>query len=229
MTKILFLIPPSEGKNNDGKKKTEILSFSFKKPKKIAIHATEKDLKSKAARFEEWMKFNKLCVNGKSENYERAIERYSWVMYNAIWYNNMNAVGKNFFEENFLILSGMYWILKPTDIIWNYKLPIETKWLLWFWADQITAKIQEINPDYIINLLPLSYQKMLDFKLFWGKIIDVNFYTEKERVLKKMTHWVKKIKWEWIKEICESEKTDYKNFWWEVIKDNQVIEIQIKK
>ncbi len=48
-------------------------------------------------------------------------------MYNAIDYHNMNLKGKQYFENNFKILSGMYGIVSPLDMIGNYKLPIETK------------------------------------------------------------------------------------------------------
>jgi hypothetical protein len=43
--KILFLIPPSEGKNPENKYTKESLSFVFEKPLEIAQNVTEKDLK----------------------------------------------------------------------------------------------------------------------------------------------------------------------------------------
>jgi cytoplasmic iron level regulating protein YaaA (DUF328/UPF0246 family) len=39
----------------------------------------------------------------------------------------MSASGKKFFDEQVLILSGMYGLLTPQDQIANYKLPIDTK------------------------------------------------------------------------------------------------------
>jgi hypothetical protein len=45
--KILFLIPPSEGKNSLADYYDEELSFRFRKPLEIAHNATEKDLKCK--------------------------------------------------------------------------------------------------------------------------------------------------------------------------------------
>lgn len=43
--KIFFLIPPSEGKNPDGKPIPEKTFYHFEKPFEIAKNATEKDLK----------------------------------------------------------------------------------------------------------------------------------------------------------------------------------------
>jgi len=45
MTKILFLLPPSEGKNIENKYDDEELTHKFEKPLEISHNATEKDLK----------------------------------------------------------------------------------------------------------------------------------------------------------------------------------------
>jgi len=51
MSKILFLLPPSEGKNSENKYKKEELSFRFEKPLEISANVDEKDLKCKGCRF----------------------------------------------------------------------------------------------------------------------------------------------------------------------------------
>lgn len=226
MQKITFLLPPSEWKNLGWELNTSSVFFEFEKPYSIAINATEKDLKCKSERFKEWIDLN---LNIEKGFFMEAIKRYKWVMFNAINYSWMNDKWKKFFENNFLILSGMYWLVKPLDVIWNYKLPIETKWLYKFWWDKITNKLNELNPDYIINLLPISYSKMLNFDKLNSKIININFLTEKNWKIVKVSHWVKKIKWEWIKNICEKEIYDYWKFWWEIIREWKIININIKK
>jgi len=237
MIKILFLLPPSEWKNPENKYELEELSFEFKKPKNIAENVTEKDLKCKWVRFKEWVILNKNIE--KLETIE-SIKRYSGVMYNAIDYNNINYNWKVFFEDKFLILSWMYGILKPLDKIWNYKLPIDTKWLLNFWEEKIVREIANLKPDYIVNLLPISYWKLLWLVKCkkhiykrnilmeqWIKIININFLKEN---WDKVSHWVKKIKWEWIKNICENNIINYKDFWWKVIEwKNNAIDIDIIK
>ena len=49
------------------------------------------------------------------------------MMYKAIDYLSLSEKGKAYFDEHFLILSGMYGIVSPQDKIGNYKLPIDTK------------------------------------------------------------------------------------------------------
>jgi len=44
-----------------------------------------------------------------------------------------------------------------------------------YWQEYITSSLNELNPDYIVDLLPNSYKKMIDFKKINSKIIEVNF------------------------------------------------------
>jgi len=199
--KIIYLLPPSEGKNAHWTSESESLSFIFKKPLDIAVNATEKDLKCTGKRYEEGIQLNK---NISTSELLPAIERYSWVMYNAIDYWKMTQSWKKYFEDNFLILSGMYGLVLPLDTIWNYKLPIETKWLYKYWWDQITHTLNALGTDYIVDMLPWSYSKMIDWKNINSQIIRVNFMHTKDGEIKKITHWVKKVKWEYVKNICES-------------------------
>jgi len=213
MKKVVFLLPPSEWKKWGWDFDEEKVSFSFVKPYNIWSQATEKDLKCKWIRYSEAIELNNNVEDGP---FHRAIDRYSGVMYNAIDHSNMSQLGKEFFQNNFLIFSWMYGVLKPFDIIWNYKLPIEATWLRHFWQTKITDMFHEMRPDYVVNLLPLSYQKMIDFSQMKGRLIHVNFLTKKADEIVKMTHWVKKIKWEWIKNICENKIENYNDFWWDV-------------
>ena len=156
MAKILFLIAPSEGKAEWGENKPENLTFDFEKPLDIAISASEKDLKCKGKRYEEALWLNQ---NIQKSPTLPAILRYNGVMYNHIDYQNMSPKGKKFFDEHFLILSWMYGILRPQDLIANYKLPIETRGLYQFWGEKIIDEIISLKPQKIYNLLPWSYEK----------------------------------------------------------------------
>ena len=133
-------------------------------------------------------------------------------MYQAIGYDSMTPAGQEFFSEHFLILSGMYGFVRPTDIIGNYKLPIETKGLSLYWKRHITHALKTLKPDCIVNLLPLSYGKMIDFKILGIPVVDINFMVQKGGKTEKMAHGVKKIRGEWIRNICENGVTDYRLF-----------------
>lgn len=242
--KILFLLPPSEGKNSEWSLGIEKLSYNFQKPSEIAVNVTEKDLKCTGNRYEEWINLNKtLCSpllekkgNQELQNISPAVNRYTWVMFNAIDYAGMSDDGQKFFENNFCIFSWMYGAVSPKDSIGNYKLPIETKWLAKFWQEKITQMLNNSEIDYIVNLLPLSYQKMINMKTLSPQLININFLTEKNGKIVKISHWVKKIKGEWIKNICEtlwksrgsiSNDELFLALWWEKVETEKSIEINI--
>lgn len=237
MKKIIFLIAPSEGKNSWWNLVSEKLSFIFEKPLEILKNLTEKDLKCKWDRFLECQKFN---TNIEKWPFMEAINRYSWVVFNAIDYEWMTITWKEFFEKNVYILSWMYGIVSPLDHIWNYKLPIESKWLYTFWGDKIAEKIAKLNPDIVVNLLPLSYSKLIWIwkcsklkkirdKYLWEKtkIININFFQKKAWNIVKISHWVKKYRWELLKNICENNLTNYEQFWWEIVNNWKIIDINI--
>ncbi len=199
--KLIYLLPPSEGKNPWWSEWHEDLSFVFQRPYDIAVNATEKDLKCKWDRYQEGIELNK---NIENSCLLPAIERYIWVMYNAIAYDSMSKQWRDYFDRNFIVLSGMYGLVKPQDTIWNYKLPIETKWLYKFWWDQITQTLDSLQADYIIDMLPGSYAKTIDWKNIRTPYVRINFLTERDEELKKITHGVKKVKWEYIHWLCNS-------------------------
>lgn len=219
--KILFLLAPSEGKNIWWEHLKEKLNFNFEKPKYISENATQKDLKCSWNRYEEWIELNK---NFEKWPFLEAINRYSWVVFNTIDYIWMSDNWKKFFENSTLILSWMYGLLKPLDLIWNYKLPIETKWLYKFWWNKITNILNEINPEYIINLLPNSYLKMINPKNINSTIININFLKPD---WKKMSHQVKKYRGEFLKYACENNLTNYEQFGWKIVKNWKVIDVNI--
>ncbi len=238
--KIIFLLPPSEGKTNWWNYKEEKLSFKFGKPCKIATSVSEKNLKCTWKRFEEGFLLNETLCEWKQKYFLEAINRYSGVMYNAIDYNWMNEQWKKFFEDNFLIFSWMYGILKPLDKIWNYKLPLEKTDLYKFWWDKIPDTIIDLKPDYIVNLLPINYAKLIWLwtncsrhkkkleKILnaWIKIININFLKPD---WKKISHWVKKIKWKLVKNVCEKNIFNYKNFGWEIVEEGNIIDVNFIK
>ncbi len=193
---IIFLIPPSEAKLSSSFYKKEELIFAFKEPLIISKNATEKDLKCTWKRYEESINLNK---NIEKSHTIESIKRYDGVMYKSIDYDNFEDSSKKYFNDNFLILSGMYGLLKPMDKIWNYKLPIETKTLCKYWKTEIVKVLNTLDCDYIVNLLPESYKKMIDLNNLNKKIIEVNFLQEN---WKKLCHGVKIIKWKFINELC---------------------------
>ncbi len=220
--KLLFLIPPSEGKKHWWNLEKELVTFPYKKPLKIAKHATPKDLKCDWKRYQEWITLNK---NIEKWPFMEAIERYDGILYKAINYKNITSLWKTFFEEHFLIVSWMYWLVAPHDSIWNYKLPVETKWLQKFWSKYLTKELHNFQCDALISLLPESYVKVFNTKKLGKPFIQVNFLTLKDGKEIKMAHGSKKVKWEFIRNICEKQLSDFNLFWGKISQQHWITRI----
>jgi cytoplasmic iron level regulating protein YaaA (DUF328/UPF0246 family) len=95
----------------------------------------------------------------------------------------------NFAQNNLLILSGLYGILRPLDIIQPYRLEMGTSFkqypinnitnLYQFWQDKITdylnLEILQHKEKTLINLASQEYFDVINRSLFKGKVININF------------------------------------------------------
>lgn len=96
---------------------------------------------------------------------------------------NIQSLAENelaYLNENLRILSGLYGILKPFDLIFPYRLEMGTKIqlsskignLYQFWNDKITRFLNEEEQNEIINLASSEY-----FKVIQQKKLKANFIT----------------------------------------------------
>ena len=102
----------------------------------------------------------------------------------------------------------MYGIVRPKDLIGNYKLPIEVRGLYDFWGNKIAERIIAENPDYIVNLLPKAYEKLLKIRENLGqlkerniKILNTNFVSKNGE---KFSHNTKILRGKFLKNIAEN-------------------------
>lgn len=205
----LYLIPPSEWKMKWWKTKSSNEYWSWSTwllcrwlfPWDIAKHATQKDLKCSWSRYEEWILMNKQIDTSPRM---KAICRYTWVMFSALWYESLSEHEKKYIDTHVLIVSWYYWLLRPSDMIANYKLPVWARWVKKHRKPLLTQILIQYCLDYwvthIIDVLPKVHQSLFE----WHKIeekwiyctvksftrIDENWNT------KLLTHGVKKVKWE---------------------------------
>ena len=98
-------------------------------------------------------------------------------------------------QDHFAILSGLYGVLRPLDLMQPYRLEMGTKLandngedLYDFWQGKLTAHIQaalksHANP-YVINLASNEYIKAVNAKAFGDKFITCHFKENKGGQLK---------------------------------------------
>jgi uncharacterized protein len=195
--RLVYLIPPSEGKRDGGDNLPLSRSFELPIPSKILKSAKEKDLKCIGRRFAEAKELNKNILSGSTLP---AIDRYDGVMYSAIGYESMSCDAKSCFDDSVLIVSGLFGVLRPYDRIPNYKLPIEAKWLAAYWKPKVTKLLASMKDDVVfVDLLPLSYRKMVDWEKV-GRYVTIDFVdTERNR----LWHDVKPVKGKWLRNAME--------------------------
>lgn len=132
--------------------------------------------------------------------------KQSLLAFNGAVFGGMNA--KSFddqeleFAQNHLrILSGLYGVLRPLDLIQPYRLEMGTKLsvsgkkdLYEFWKESITLHINELlgqNDGVLINLASNEYFKAIDKKKLKGRIIVPEFKNSKNGTYKTIVIYAK--------------------------------------
>jgi len=109
------------------------------------------------------------------ESWDAAPQKQAVLAYMGDVYTGLQAAtfmerDFNFAQKHLRILSGLYGLLKPLDLIKPYRLEMGTKIGLYeFWGNKLTKKLGD---ELIINLASEEYSKAVKPK----NIIDVNFY-----------------------------------------------------
>lgn len=104
-------------------------------------------------------------------------------------------------QDKLRILSGLYGLLKPLDLMQPYRLemgthlPIdENKNLYEYWKKKLTATLnKELKKgELFINLASNEYASAIDFKALKVPVIDVDFLDSKDGKLKMISFFAKK-------------------------------------
>ena len=116
---------------------------------------------------------------------KRALQAFNGHVYQKIDVDTLEAEDIEYANQHLRILSGMYGLLKPTDLIQPHRLEMGTKWpvtkrnLYGYWTKFVTKELntalEKENSDVLINLASNEYFKVVDRKAFKGKIIDIEF------------------------------------------------------
>jgi cytoplasmic iron level regulating protein YaaA (DUF328/UPF0246 family) len=135
------------------------------------------------------------------ENARQAVYAFSGDVYVGLdaYSIQQNKIGK--LQDSVRILSGLYGVLKPLDLMQPYRLEMGTdlkvntkKNLYEFWGDKITKALNaEITDDEIVlNLASNEYFKAVNSKKLKGKLISPAFKDFKNGKLKIISFFAKK-------------------------------------
>lgn len=200
--KTIILIPPSEGKA-DGGNDTPLQSVSGITADLIeAIKGGDPKklygLKEKA--LEKAVAVNEDVLSSQTMP---AIERYTGVVYDAIDYPSLE--NKSDFDEKVRIVSALFGLVRPTDLIPNYRLKIDKLKAAKLWLDTNSDQLKNV---FVIDLLPQAHKKAVKY----DNGIEVEFVLKKAGKKVPAGHQGKHIKGRFVRWLIENNITDPTDF-----------------
>ncbi len=178
-SKILILLPPSEGKSEAGSGSPlnlDSLSFPTLNPTrarmtKALVQLSQRPRSSKRLLGVKGPALEKaMAENASIETAPTlpAIERYTGVMYDAIEYPSLSSDAREAFDQSVIIMSGLFGIVRPTDLIPAYKLKmgaalLRRKTCSSVWKPLVTKSLAtNAETGVIWDLLPLEHSAAWD-------------------------------------------------------------------
>jgi cytoplasmic iron level regulating protein YaaA (DUF328/UPF0246 family) len=149
------------------------------------------------------------------DNAKQAILAFTGDVYDGFNANTLKKRDLAFAQNHLRILSGLYGLLKPLDLIQPYRLemgrPLETrgaKNLYAFWKATITEELNRTKGDLLINLASNEYFKAIDKRALNKRIVSPVFKDEKNGTFKIISFFAKKARGTLARYIIENRIAD---------------------
>jgi len=166
-----------------------------------------------AARFGEW------SLPFTPDNAKQAVLAFSGDVYTGLQAYDFSEASFDFAQQHLRILSGLYGLLKPLDLVQPYRLEMGTKLdndrgtnLYQFWGDIITNNLNnalaEQGDDVLINLASNEYFKSVKKKSLKANIITPAFKDWKNGQYKMISFFAKKARGLMANYIIENQITE---------------------
>lgn len=165
---------------------------------------------------------------------KQALFAFQGDVYQGLEAGTLNEKEVKFAQNHIRILSGLYGVLKPLDLIQPYRLEMGTqlrvngdKNLYSFWNDKI---VKQLNKDIkaqgdkiLLNLASQEYFKSLNLDNLKAKVIDVEFKDHKNGQYKIISFYAKKARGLMSRYMIDNEITnledlkgfDYEGYWYD--------------
>ncbi len=144
-------------------------------------------------RFKEWK------PPFSTDNAKQALFAFTGDVYDGL---DTKALAKSdvvFAQDHLRILSGLYGMLRPLDLIQPYRLemgrPLETrgaKNLYEFWKPVLTEELNKTKGELVVNLASNEYSKAIDKRALDKQMVSPVFKDEKNGTFKIISFFAKK-------------------------------------
>jgi cytoplasmic iron level regulating protein YaaA (DUF328/UPF0246 family) len=161
-------------------------------------------------RFQDW----------NTKDVGQALFLFKGDVYLGLKAESLTNIELDFAQENLRILSGLYGLLKPKDLIFPYRLEMGTKLitktgnnLYKFWDNRLhQALLSELkNEEEIINLASEEYSKALQINKFSNPVITPVFKDLKNGKLKVISFFAKRARGEMVNFIIKNKIKNSEN------------------
>lgn len=136
-------------------------------------------------------------------NAKQAVFAFKGDVYTELDADTLTAAELSFAQDHLRILSGLYGVLRPLDLMQAYRLEMGTQFknprgndLYEFWGDTITQSLNQDlknqKSDILINLASQEYFKSIQTRSLNARIITPVFKDQKNGVYKIISFFAKK-------------------------------------
>ena len=159
------------------------------------------------------------------KNAKQAVLVYNGEVYRGLDANTLTNDEIHYLQNHLRMMTGLYGVLRPLDLIQPYRLEVKTKFitesgedLYSFWKTRITKEIVKAlkksdNPNVLLNLASSEYTKMLDKKQLKARILEIDFlqYYPDIDTYKPITIYLKKARGLMVRFIAQNRISDPEN------------------
>lgn len=178
---------------------TKVIVSELKKMSKKEIASLMK-LSDKLAELN-YLRYQEFSFPFTPQNARPAVFAFSGDVYVGLDVYTLSKEKIEKLQETVLILSGLYGLLRPLDLIQPYRLEMGTKFtvnqkkdLYDFWKEKVTKTLNEmLTPNELfVNLASVEYFKAIDVKQLKTPVITPIFKDFKNGELKVISFFAKK-------------------------------------
>ena len=153
------------------------------------------------------------------KNAKQSLLAFRGGVYVGLEAESLNAEQLNFAQQHLRILSGLYGLLRPLDLMQAYRLEMGLKFanrggdnLYQFWGDTITealnAQLRKAKSDVLVNLASNEYFRVVKPKALNADVVTPVFKDLKNEKYKVVSFFAKKARGQMARFIIEKELVD---------------------
>lgn len=155
-------------------------------------------------------------------NAKQAVFAYNGEVYRGLDAQNLTIEDVSYLQNHLRIMTGLYGILRPLDLIQPYRLEVKTKRITesgedlhTFWRQKVTNEITKAlklsdNPKVLLNLASSEYSKMIDKTKLKARIIEFDFlqYYPDTETYKPIVVYLKKARGMMVRHVVQNRITN---------------------